>query len=186
MLYKYKGMKEFRYFVDIGLKKRLYAASYSELNDPMEGRYDYESGSLDSDVRDLIERQKERLRICSLSEIPDNELMWSHYSEGHRGVVIGVEVDESKYKVVQVNYHKGLKKVGLMDINNSTAQEIFSHKLDFWQYEKEVRVFVEGTFYVDVSVEQIIAGRSMSNKDFGFITDLVSKIDNTIEIVRMT
>jgi len=185
MLYKYRGIKEFRFFVDIVLKKRLYAASYSDLNDPMEGRYDYESGTLDTDVRDLIERQKEKLRICSLSEIPDNELMWSHYAEGHRGVVIGVEVDERRYKVVPVKYSKGLKKVGLMDIGNTTAQEIFSHKLDFWQYEREVRVFVVGAYYVDVRVDKIIAGRSMSNQDFGFITELVTKLDNSIRIERM-
>lgn len=185
MLYKYRGIKDFRFFVDIVMKKRLFAASYSDLNDPMEGRYDYESGEFDSEVKDFIEKQKEKLRICSLSKIPDNELMWSHYAEGHRGVVVGVEVDESRYKVVRVKYHEGLKKVGLMDISNATAQEIFSHKLDFWQYEQEVRVFVVGTYYVDVRVEKIIAGRSMSNQDFGFITELVTKLDNGIRIERM-
>ena len=186
MLYKYRGIKDFRFFVDIVLKKRLYASSYSDLNDPMEGRYKYKSDALDSDVIDLIERQKEKLRICSLSVIPDNELMWSHYAEGHRGVVIGVNVDNSKYKVIPIEYHSGLKEVGLMDINNYTARDIFSHKLDFWEYEKEVRVFVEGAYYVDVLVEKIIAGRSMSNQDFGFITELVAKIDNDIKIERMT
>ncbi len=39
MFYKYRGIKEFRYFVDIILNKRLFAAPYFDLNDPMEGHY---------------------------------------------------------------------------------------------------------------------------------------------------
>ena len=59
MLYKYRGINSFRYFVDIVLNKRLYAAPFFDLNDPMEGHYLYSSGELDSDVRDLIKNQKE-------------------------------------------------------------------------------------------------------------------------------
>ena len=185
MLYKYRGIKDFRYFIDIVLKKRLYASPYFQLNDPMEGHYLYSTGELESDVRELIENQRDKLRICSLSKIPDNELMWAHYAEGHRGVVIGVEIDETKYEVVPIKY-TGLKRIGRMDISNSTAREILSHKLTVWSYEKEVRIFVESTYYVDVSVEKIIAGRSMSNQDFGFITELMAKIDKDIRIERMT
>ena len=185
MLYKYRGIKDFRFFVDIVLKKRLYAAPYFQLNDPMEGHYLYSIGELESDVRELIENQKEKLRICSLSKLPDNELMWAHYAEGHRGVVIGVTIDENNYEVVPVNY-SGLRRIRRIDISNSTAREILAHKLTVWSYEKEVRVFVDSMFYVDVNVEKIIAGRSMSNQDFGFITELVAKLDKDIRVERMT
>ncbi len=31
--------------------------------------------------------------ICTLSDIPDNILMWSHYAEFHRGFVVGFRVN---------------------------------------------------------------------------------------------
>ena len=80
MLYKYRGIKELRYFTDIVLNKRLYASPYFDLNDPMEGHYLYNQGELDSDVKNIIKSQKEKLRICSLSNINNNDLMWAHYT----------------------------------------------------------------------------------------------------------
>ncbi|WP_206675251.1 DUF2971 domain-containing protein [Mariprofundus sp. NF] len=181
MLYKYRGIKEFRYFVDIVLNKRFYAAPYFDLNDPMEGHYLYNSGELDSDVRDLIKSQKEKLRICSLSKVADNELMWSHYAEGHRGVAIGVTVNESKHAVVPVDYD-GPLQIERVGIHNATAQEILSHKLKVWSYEEEVRVFIRNKQYVDVKVEEVLLGRSMSKQDIGFIKKLIASVDESIEV----
>ena len=183
MFYKYRGIKEFRYFVDISLNKRLFAAPYFDLNDPMEGHYLYRTGELDSDVRELIQNQKEKLRICSLSKIPDNELMWSHYSEGHRGVAIGLSVVESKYKIVPITYD-GPARVGRLDIHNLTAQDILSHKLDVWAYEEEVRIFTQNVQHVDVIIEELILGRGMSTQDIGFIKKLVASIDANVQIKR--
>ena len=184
MYYKYRGIKDFRYFVDILLNKRLYAAPYYQLNDPMEGHYLYSTGELDSDILNLIEEQKNRLRICSLSSLWENELMWAHYAEGHRGVVIGVEINEYEYSVVPIRY-TGVKKINKMDISNSTAKDILSHKLNVWSYEKEVRVFVERVLYVNVTVNTVILGRGMANQDIGFIKNLVQKIDDNIQVVGM-
>ena len=111
----------------------------------------------------------------------DNELMWSHYAEGHRGVAIGVTVTESKHKVIPVNYD-GPLQVGRMGVHNSTAQDILSHKLAVWAYEEEVRVFVRGKQYVYVKVEEILLGRSMSRQDIGFIKKFVASIDENIEV----
>jgi len=182
LLYKYRGIKELRYFVDIVLNQRLYAAGYFDLNDPMEGHYLYNKGELDSDVRNLIKGQKEKIRICSLSRINDNELMWAHYSEGHRGVAIGVEIKDSG-NVCPVIYN-GLPQIGRINIHNLTAREILSHKLEVWGYEKEVRVFTDGAHYVDVEVKEILLGRSMGTQDISFIKKLVSRINKKINIVN--
>ncbi len=181
MLYKYRGIKELRYFVDIVLNQRLYAAPYFDLNDPMEGHYLYNKGELDSDVRNLIKGQKQKLRICSLSRVNDNELMWAHYSEGHRGVAIGVEINENKHDVQPVEYD-GLPQVGRLNIHNSTAKEILTHKLEVWSYEEEVRAFTDGKQHVGVEVKEVLLGRSMSNQDISFIKKLVSSINQNIEV----
>lgn len=44
LLYKYRSIENFQFFVDIILNKRLYAARYLDLNDPMEGHYIYADG----------------------------------------------------------------------------------------------------------------------------------------------
>lgn len=186
LLYKYRGIQGFRFFTDIVLKRRLYAAPYFDLNDPMEGRYLYSQsgGSIDEDMRRLLKGEKEKIRICSLSRDPNNELMWSHYAEGHKGVAIGVEVNRKQYKVRPIKYN-GLHQVGLHNFHRDSAIDVLSHKLDVWQYEEEERVFVgNNKHYVDVEVKQVICGRRMSNQDKGFITDLIRKIDPDIEIIN--
>ena len=90
--------------------------------------------------------------------------MWAHYSEGHRGVAIGVEINENEHDVQPVQYD-GLPQVGRLNIHNSTAKDILSHKLEVWGYEEEVRAFTDGKQYVDVKVKEVLLGRSMSNQD---------------------
>ena len=182
MLYKYRGIKNFRYFTDIVLNNRLFAAPYFDLNDPMEGHYLYREGELDSDVRDLIKGQKDKLRLCSLSKNVKNELMWSHYAEGHRGVAVGVEVNESSCELRDVTYGD-LPWVDRMKIHNSTARDILTHKLAVWDYEEEVRAFTTKKQYIDVTICEIILGRSMSTQDIGFIKKLIERVDPNISIV---
>ncbi|QNI04779.1 DUF2971 domain-containing protein [Halomonas sp. SH5A2] len=185
LLYKYRGIRDFRFFTDIILKSRLYAAPYFDLNDPMEGKYLYSQGggSLDEDMRRLLKGEKEKLRICALSRDPNNELMWSHYSEGHRGVVVGVEIDHREYEVRPIEYD-GLHRVGLNNFHNGAAIDVLSHKLDVWKYEAEERVFTRGKQFVDVKVCSIICGSRMSTQDKGFITELVGKINPDIEVIN--
>ena len=185
LLYKYRGIQGFRFFADIILKNRLYASPYFDLNDPMEGRYLYSKsdGKIDEDMARLLKGEKEKIRVCSLSRDPNNELMWSHYAEGHKGVAIGVEVNSKKHKVRPIIYD-GLHRVGVNNFHSGSAVDVLSHKLDVWEYEAEERLFIKNKQYVDVDIKQIICGSRMSNQDKGFITDLLEKINPTIEIIN--
>jgi len=183
MLYKYRSLKNFKYFVDIILNQRLYASPYFELNDPMEGYYLYSEGSISEDILKKLKGEKEKIRICSLTSDCYNELMWSHYADGHRGIVIGVEIDRNYYKVKPIIYD------GLLNVNNfstfsqhRTAIEILSHKLSVWKYEKEERIFTNGKSFVNVEVKKIIIGQRMSNIDKSIIKKLVKKINPDIII----
>lgn len=183
MLYKYRSLDNFKYFVDIVLKNRLFAAKYKDLNDPMEGQYYYSKGELDQSIRNKLLRTKGDLRICSLSRIKDNQLMWSHYTNGHRGVAIGVRVTDLNSQIRSVIYD-GLALIRNQDFNEQTAINILSHKLEVWNYEEEVRVFVIGRQYVNIEIEEIITGVKMSNSDFSFVRQLISKINPGINIIK--
>jgi len=165
------------------MKNRLFAAKYVDLNDPMEGQYYYNKGELDKSMLRKISSDKGDLRLCSLSRKNDNELMWSHYSEGHRGVAIGLTVDSSKYDVRPIQY-TGIHYLNGGQIEQDTPREILSHKLNVWSYEEEERVFVTDKFYVDVVVKELITGRAMSNQDYSFIKEVVEKVNPSIKIIK--
>ena len=183
ILYKYKSLENFKNFVDIILKNRLYAARYKDLNDPMEGQYYYKRGELTKEVKDKLLQEKGEIRICSLSRVNNNELMWSHYANGQRGVSIGVEIDRTKYDVRPIQYN-GIAYIRDQDFTQQTALEILSHKLEVWNYESEERVFVYNKHFIEVNVIEIITGRAMSTKDFGLIRELVDRINPSIRIIK--
>ncbi len=184
MLYKYRDLDNFRFFVDIILNNRFYAAPYTDLNDPMEGYYRYTTGDLSDEVLKSIKGEKKKLGICSLSRNSKIELMWSHYCDGHKGIVIGVEIHDN-YDIQPINYD------GLPHIQNQnnlnyeeTARAILTNKHQIWTYEEETRVFVEGAKYINVEVKEVILGEKMDSRTKGFIRSLVEKINPNIEIIN--
>jgi hypothetical protein len=183
VLFKYRGIQNFRFFIDIVLKNRIYASKYVDLNDPMEGQYYYNKGDLDKSILRKIASEKGDLRLCSLSRKNNNELMWSHYAEGHRGVAIGVMIDNSQYDVRPIQY-TGPAYLSNGQIQHDTPREILSHKLNVWSYEEEERVFVADKLYIDVTVVEVITGRAMSNQDFSFVREIVEKVNPTIQILK--
>ncbi len=183
LLYKYRGIQSFKYFVDIIMKNRLYASNYKELNDPMEGQFYYNKGELNPRLLQKLSNGKGSLRVCSLSRKNNSELMWSHYAEGQHGVAIGVEIDRSKYRVHPIHYN-GLAYLVSDNLSDETAIEILTHKLEIWNYEQEERIFVTGVFYVDVTVKEVITGRAMSQQDYSLIKEMVSLINPGIPVIK--
>jgi hypothetical protein len=182
ILYKYRTTENFRHFVDIILNNRLYAAKYDTLNDPMEGHYLYREGVLDRTILNTIYSQKQQLKLCALSKNPDNFLLWSHYANGHRGVVFGVRINETKYSIKEIEYLSDLTVIERYD--EMSTKYILSRKLFFWSYEEEVRAFCETGNFIEVSIEKLIIGKQMGDPEYGFIRKLVDKLNPEIEIIR--
>ena len=111
------------------LNNRLFAANYKSLNDPMEGHYLYHEGELNEYLRDIIYNQKQEIKLCSLTKDDDNFLMWSHYANGHKGLIIGVRVDKEKYNVKEIDYTENLPHI--TNLNRGTAENILSRKWTF-------------------------------------------------------
>lgn len=183
LLYKYRSIENFRFFTDIILKQRLYAAQYFDLNDPMEGRYLYHGEqTMDKDIEMVLSGKKNKVRIVSLSRDSENELMWAHYANGHRGVAIGVEIDRHRYDVREIKYD-GIPSVGT-SAWSMDAKDILIHKNEVWDYEEEERIFVTEGLFAEVEVRELILGSKMSTQDIGFISDLIKCINPDINIRR--
>ncbi|WP_410877864.1 DUF2971 domain-containing protein [Myroides sp. DW712] len=183
ILYKYRSIDNLKNFLDIILNNRLYAAYYKDLNDPQEGQYYYIKGELQKETRDKLYNNKGSYKICSLSKTSDNQLMWSHYANGHKGVAIGVKVTDKAPSVLikDINY-SGLATLKEQDYTSQSVIDILSRKLEIWDYEKEVRVFIQNKSFIDVEVYEIIIGSKMSDNDKEFIKKIIDKINPMIVI----
>jgi hypothetical protein len=101
-------------------------------------------------IREAIYRAfKDNVGILSLSEIPDHELMWSHYADTHRGLVLCFDEqhtffnrrrseNDEFYFVRKVHYSDG-PATSLASIDGDA---LLATKGAKWSYEREWRMLV--------------------------------------------
>lgn len=104
--------------------------------------------------------------LCSLSKINNSILMWSHYCSNHRGVCIGLNMDEVKKSVppmfgtiylepeeLEVHYQDILERPN--NVRSSWYYQ-WQTKAKEWEYEQEVRLVIKdpSPFYAALTPEQ--------------------------------
>lgn len=187
VLFKYRSIQNWKFLLDIFLKKRLYAAAYKELNDPMEGRYYYHSDMVSREFKRALREQKREWRICSLSRNHRNTLMWSYYADGHRGIAIGVTARSPRrtpYTVRDVSYDMEVHVSGPTNDPAQVALQILSQKQFAWQHEQEVRVFTRDRF-VHVDIRKVCFGCNVSHTDKELITALAKMSAPEAQLVQL-
>lgn len=99
------------------------------------------------------------IALCSFSEDNKNNLMWSHYTNNHKGICVEYKPELFEYLKTIKNYLvfwkvkysdkpptvKGLENV------NSKVKKIMFNKQSEWKYEKEHRI----VFFSDKDTEYI-------------------------------
>jgi len=182
MYYKYRSLSNLQFALDILVNKRLYAAEFTKLNDPMEGLFTYGEGSVPDWIADALYHQKRTLRILSLCEQPDNMLMWSYYSEGHRGFVVGGDIADDNVKAVSVRY---VKNFDIGDIRRADiAQAILSRKHEFWKHEREHRVFVMegGEPFIPFKIRELIFGVEADSEMRKLLSAIAKKFNPGVKV----
>lgn len=133
--------------------------------------------------------------ICCFSEVSDNILMWSHYSDSHKGVVVEFDkvlLDQSIYEmnsdsemsvIDNVNYSVEFPLVTISSDLQKTADSIrsvtFSKSID-WSYEKEVRLVTgkTGNNKFDIqAIKSITIGAKMKKENVMEIQKILNTID---------
>ena len=105
---------------------------------------------LDEITKKVYDEVYNRVGILSLSETPDNLLMWAHYAEGHRGFVLMFDGSHDFFKgdrpvagfekPKRVEYSSDRPR---MKINDPNMPAIFFIKGSPWTYEREWRYLKE-------------------------------------------
>ncbi len=189
ILYKYLDINGAKCMIG---NQDLQFTNASQLNDPFDCHpklIDY-SNVPDSIAKDAIHKEWEQevfenkalnLRndtwLCSLSKINDSILMWSHYCYNHKGVGIGLDMDNVMKSVppmfgslylepliLEVQYQDIIERPNAYH----SAKDRFSYQLGTkakeWAYEQEVRLVMPkpGPMYAALTPEQ--AKRSKRNE----------------------
>lgn len=134
LLYKYRSLENLERFLDIVIDNKLYGALYKEMNDPMEGYFQY-SPDVDKSVLTGIWQGKNKRYICSLSKKSNIGLMWTHYANENKGCCIEVEVTSKTWERLDVEYKKTITNLS----ETTTIEDILKVKASMWEYEQEVR-----------------------------------------------
>lgn len=98
----------------------------------------------DKYMKNLYEEFLNFTGLYCLTQIPDNILMWSHYANGHNGLVLEFDVTKEYtlfYEAIEVHYSKEYPHVNLMEIGEPEhfKKALLTKSID-WNYEKEWRI----------------------------------------------
>jgi len=185
-LYKYKSLENLWYVLDMVVNQRLYCAHWKELNDPLEGRYELSLGSksqkTEVTMASRIENARDAYRIASLTADPTNFLMWSHYANGHKGIVIEVDVDEREelYKVI----YSPFSSVFTDKLQTKEdMRHLFNGKSEEWKYEEEYRIITESKFFPLIRpVSKILLGPMVDENLSNILKNILPK---SVEVINM-
>ncbi|WP_170235748.1 DUF2971 domain-containing protein [Colwellia demingiae] len=139
----------------------------------------------------LLKRQMQTLCVCSLSEAYDEPLMWSHYSDGMRGVCLMFDKDELKRSSLEfekVEYGNTPPKIDFFDryIKHKNNEEMELGKFLLtkhtgWTYEKEFRSV---SFKVNDNIDQLGFLKKLKKNSLKAIImgSKISQVDKTLLI----
>jgi len=185
-LYKYKSLENLWYVLDVLVHNRLYCAHWSELNDPLEGRYEIYLGEKSSKIETLmigrIEEARDAYRISSLSADATNFLLWSHYAGGHKGIAIEVEVPDDHANLCQVTYSPFSSVFTDKLQTKEDMRHLFNGKSEEWEYEKEYRIICERRFFqLPTPVERVFVGPMLDDDRYAILR---AAVPSHIEVIK--
>lgn len=135
----------------------------------------------------MLDSKKEVLSktgVLCLSSTFDNILMWSHYTNSHKGLVVELDILEDPdffLSPVKVNYTDAYEPTNYFQDQHSAVKKIISTKSTCWSYEKEVRIIKNGvTGYVSFNpkaIRRLIFGCKSDSRFISRIIDHCSAPD---------
>jgi hypothetical protein len=97
-------------------------------------------------LRGMRRHMDSKSGVLCMSKNWDSPLMWAHYADSHKGIVLGFDVPERAfYKVDYVKDRPRLADLGLSALDDITPEQIKTltrTKAAGWTYEQEYRAFL--------------------------------------------
>lgn len=212
-IFKYRAFNKSS--IELLVNRELWFANPETLNDPFECQMimsemldsiwrHHEVSEIDqADIKKLLSESVDKLGICSFSQVRQNQLMWSHYADEHKGFCIGFSENALK-KYMQpvhsqvVEYDRELPYKGVIErikhfekhppldqklcnsadaIAGDILSSVVGVKYTHWGYEREVRLIKMkfGAYKFEASsVVSIAFGLRMEERDKMTLRKLLS------------
>jgi hypothetical protein len=151
ILYKFLAAN---YAISAIKDRTIKVARVKELNDPFEFlAYSTGDRTLRSALNNMIEESHKIHGIISFSLNWNNPVLWSHYADCHRGIVLGFELADGAIedKLIHISYSdRRLPPKRLISAANKNAENGWellaagiNTKFKHWEYESEGRLIVD-------------------------------------------
>lgn len=120
----------------------------------------------------------QRSCLLSVSKTAQNTVMWAHYTDKHKGVVIGIDYDNifpgtNKERGIFMNpveYSKKRPKINILtDITEENFRKVILTKSDDWKYEEEFRAVFIDTFLSDLEREGLSCLKDFEGRKTWFL-----------------
>lgn len=189
ILYKYRN-------IDINTlslisEEKVRISDFNYFNDPADPIIKLQIEAL-PEIKDMINK----IKICSLSSEYDNFLMWSHYSNEHKGICIAYDISKIKEynktilkkviytKKIQIYkpYNHIFENTILNEENNFISLFYLKHKN--WKYEKEYRIITyEDYDFINLPIKAIYFGMNADISRINLVKNFIK--DKNIELYKM-
>jgi len=175
------------------IANQLYASPFKALNDPFENIYNEtisdfmnQIGKDTYDVKPKLEKVLEAISnvgIYSLSKSYNNELMWAHYANSHKGFCIEYDIDklETSYRIpktvhqFEVCYESKPQTLNIYDVGKPNGlKKLLAIKSKTWNYEKEIRLVFDTAHlkdYLPSALTGIYFGSEMKKEHKNYLID---------------
>ena len=124
------------------------------------------------------------MRIVSLSRVWNSTLMWSHYADSHKGVVLSIEIYEPTLEAHPMNYVSRLASPNTWE-PIERARALLLQKHEFWSYEKEYRVIIKNKSYVSVKIKEITLGLEVDRRLHNLVIDFAHTVDPELPVTKI-
>jgi hypothetical protein len=167
----------------------------------------------DAEVIQLLRSSKfrklsEKAWICCLSKVYDSLLMWSYYTNNHKGICIGLNMENvKKYlhnmlgqivhtKAIEVSYTDILCRPDYFYEYKDYQKYLLCTKAKAWVHEQEKRLIIQEPYYVNKGqcfyptigkecFESLYLGIKIDEEDKNAIIELARKLNPDIKIFQM-
>ena len=138
--------KEIKSLVESKNPYEEYISLYKSRNIALEMSAEQQIQKIQRRWTEIVDEATRNLRICSFSTKKDSLLLWSHYSEDHKGICIEYDFEDNdliRAFIQPVLYSNEVNKIGLLE-EYSIMRMICSSLIKFsdWEYEHEWRLTI--------------------------------------------
>ncbi|SHI67279.1 Protein of unknown function [Arenibacter nanhaiticus] len=146
-IFKYYSNDENGFNLDALKNKYCYHNSYLSFNDPFDCNINLVSFERNGKLKKTHNKKKESFKnnlnnigICCFTGNKNSILMWSHYSDSHKGYCL--EFEKKEDELYPVNYIKDFSHTNYYENVKDSEFHITYSKSVEWEYEKEYRSIV--------------------------------------------